>query len=163
MVKKVKWKSSVKPEDNYIVRKEKEFLDRQSEAKYKYQKKNQTSKSASVNKLAQLLFPMANPNVVRRSNRIKKRYVPQRQVQQIPQRQYQQSQQIPFQYLQQQPREVVPAFKSSGGKPYQAVNKRPLTPSNQTMQYGVVEVVDSFSGKRYFKRLPQAETWIKPK
>ena len=59
MVKKVKWKSSVKPEDNYIVRKEKEFLDRQSEAKYKYQKKNQTSKSASVNKLAQLLFPMA--------------------------------------------------------------------------------------------------------
>jgi len=80
--------------------------------------------------------------------------------QQYPSQQYQQPQQ-PFQYLQEQQRQIVPVFKSQGGSPYPAVDRRPLTPPQQTIPYGYVESVDSFTGKRYLKPLPRREGWTR--
>ncbi len=94
-------------------------------------------------------------------------YSQAQQYQQVPQQQYQQQyqqpqqyQQQPFQYLQQQ-RQIVPVFKSQGGSPYPAVDRRPLTPPQQTIPYGYVETVDSFTGKRYLKPLPRREGWTR--
>jgi hypothetical protein len=78
------------------------------------------------------------------------------QGQQVPQPQYQQVQQLPRQPYPQD--EVVPVFRSSGGKPYPA-DRRPLAPPRETVPTGFVESVDLFTSKRFLKKLPQAERW----
>jgi hypothetical protein len=98
--------------------------------------------------------------------------VSQEQMQQYPQQmqqmQPQQVQQYP-QYPQVQQQIAVEAerkpiatvFKSSGGSPYPPVDRRPLTPTANTVPQGYVESVDAFTGRRFFKKLPQAENWIR--
>lgn len=81
-----------------------------------------------------------------------------------PQPQYQQPQQYP-QYPQQMPQQpqqrvIGTIFKSAGGSPYPPVNRQPLQATNQTIPQGFVEVVDSFTGRRYYKPLPRKESWI---
>lgn len=56
-------------------------------------------------------------------------------------------------------RPIATVFKGSGGKPYPAVENRPLTPARQTVPYGYVEEVDSFTGRRFIKQLPKPERW----
>ena len=79
---------------------------------------------------------------------------------QVPQEMQVQQVQVP-QYVQPQPtqREIVTPFKGSGGHPYPAVDRRPLTPSRQTINQGFVESVDSFTGRRFMKALPRTERW----
>jgi hypothetical protein len=87
------------------------------------------------------------------------------QPQEVPQQyqQVQQQQQMPQyqqEYVQEAPQQpVARVFKSYGGKPYPAVERQPLTSSRQTAPQGYVEVVDSFTGRRYFKQLPRPERW----
>ena len=57
------------------------------------------------------------------------------------------------------PEEIKPVFKSSGGHPYKAVDRRSLTPTSQTVPYGYVESVDAFTGRRFMKPLPKPEKW----
>ena len=92
----------------------------------------------------------------------------QGQSQQMPAQQVQMQmpqQQMPTpQYPQQAPqastmREVKPVFRSSGGKPYPAVDTTPLANNQMTIPQGYVENVDSFTGKRYIKKLPTTEKW----
>ena len=65
------------------------------------------------------------------------------------------------QYAQEpQKRPIATVFKSSGGHPYPAVSSQPLASSRQTIPQGYVEVVDSFTGRRYYKQLPKTESWI---
>jgi hypothetical protein len=52
-------------------------------------------------------------------------------------------------------------FPASSNKPYPAVPRTPIAPTSQTIPQGYVEVADSFTGRRYLKKLPQAENWIK--
>lgn len=54
---------------------------------------------------------------------------------------------------------VKTVFRSSGGSPYPPVNEQPLTSSRQTVPYGYVETVDSFTGRRFLKKLPPTERW----
>jgi len=93
----------------------------------------------------------------------------QQQQQQEPQ-QYSQPQQYQQQYEPQYPQQqyqpqysekkpIATVFKGSGGHPYPPVDRRPLTPSRQTIQQGYIETVDSFSGKRIIKKLPASEKW----
>jgi hypothetical protein len=71
-----------------------------------------------------------------------------------------QVEQHPFEYLQEpQKPPVARVFKSYGGSPYQPVDRRSLTPSNQTIQQGYVETTDAFTGRRYMKQLPKPERW----
>ena len=68
----------------------------------------------------------------------------------------QQVQQAPQQMPQKRP--IVPVFKSSGGSPY-TIPQEGLTPTKETIPYGYVEAVDSFTGRRYMKPLPPKERW----
>lgn len=97
----------------------------------------------------------------------------QQQYQQVPQEmegleeEYQQVPQIPQQYQQyqqQMPQEpqkrpIATVFKSSGGSPYPPVNSRPLANARQTIPQGYIEDVDSFTGRRFIKKLPPSERW----
>lgn len=82
--------------------------------------------------------------------------VPQQQVAQIPQ----QFQQIQPQYPPEpQKRPIATVFKGSGGSPYPPVDTRPLESARQTVSQGYVESVDSFTGRRFMKKLPPTERW----
>lgn len=84
---------------------------------------------------------------------------------QVPQEMQQVPQQVmPQQVVMQTPpqpqqREIATVFKGSGGKPYPAVDNTPLASSRATIPYGYVEAVDSFTGRRFLKKLPPAERW----
>lgn len=82
--------------------------------------------------------------------------------------------QMPEQMLQQTPETLYPlqntastlqgrpigtVFKSSGGSPYPPVERVPLAPSRVTAPQGYVETVDSFTGRRFMKKLPPTEKW----
>lgn len=80
--------------------------------------------------------------------------------------QYQQVQEPQqYQYPQQQAPQEAPqqaiatVFKSSGGSPYPPVSRQPLAQPRQTIPYGYVESVDSFTGRRFLKKLPPTERW----
>lgn len=85
----------------------------------------------------------------------------QEQPQQIqPQEMPQQMPQYPQQYPPQpQKRPIATVFKGSGGSPYPPVADRPLASSRETIPYGYVEEVDSFTGRRFLKKLPPKERW----
>lgn len=69
-------------------------------------------------------------------------------------------QQVPMEYLQEpQKRPIATVFRSSGGSPYPPVNNQPLQSTRQTIPYGYVESVDSFTGRRFLKKLPPVERW----
>lgn len=76
-----------------------------------------------------------------------------------PQLQQQMPQSRPFQYVQEK-KPITTIFKSSGGKPYPAVDTTPLQGDRFSEYY---EVADPFSGQRRLVRRPQAEAWIRPK
>jgi hypothetical protein len=79
--------------------------------------------------------------------------------QQAQQQQMPQQQQQPFEYLEQPKPEPAHYFQGTGRKPYPAVNRQPIAPSAQTIPYGYVETVDSFTGERKLKPLPKPERW----
>lgn len=87
--------------------------------------------------------------------------LPEMQVQQqLPQPQMPQQVQPVYQMPQtQEQRPIATVFKSSGGSPYPPVDRRPLTPSRQTIQQGYIETTDAFTGERIIKRLPPPERW----
>ena len=86
---------------------------------------------------------------------------PVEQQQVMPQPQYRQyaQQYTPQPKEHQIPEEIKPVFKSSGGHPYKAVDRRSLTPTSQTVPYGYVESIDAFTGRRFMKPLPKPEKW----
>jgi hypothetical protein len=74
--------------------------------------------------------------------------------------------QYPQQPQQSLQRPIPQIFRGTGGKPYPAVDMSPqakLASTRQTIPYGYVESVDSFTGRRFLKQLPRAENWIRPK
>jgi hypothetical protein len=75
--------------------------------------------------------------------------------QQMPQ-QMQAPQQMPVPFSQ---RPVGKVLMESQGKPYPAVERTPLQPPRQTIPYGYVEDVDSFTGRRFMRKLPDPEKW----
>ncbi len=79
-------------------------------------------------------------------------YPSQQQIPQISQLQAQQQAQMPIR------REVTPVFKSSGGKPYPAVNTAPLQGDRYSEYY---EDTDLLSGKRRMLRRLPAEGWMR--
>lgn len=69
-------------------------------------------------------------------------------------------QMIPIQQMptEAQKRPVAYVFKSYGGKPYQAVERRP-TGQGINVPPGYVEYTDAFTGQRKLKKLPRPERW----
>ena len=78
------------------------------------------------------------------------------QTNEIPQQMQQVPQQMP---VESQKRPIARVFKGNGGSPYPPVADRPLASSRETIPYGYVEVVDSFTGRRFLKKLPPSERW----
>jgi len=93
--------------------------------------------------------------------------MPQEMAQMQPQQQYPQQQQMPDMQTvgmdrpgpaQHNVREIRPVFKSSGGRLGYEVNQRPLVNNPQGDYY---EDVDMLTGRRFLKRRPQAEGWLR--